>query len=72
MPLQRDVLDLPRFFHLVHEKSNQGDVKPSRGRVKENGQLNPLFNSDTELELIEVYGDGRNCRDFQHFSSLEN
>jgi hypothetical protein len=64
---QRDRHNLPLSFHLVNNKSNDGEVKPSGRRVKMEGQFNPMFEFNMELELVEVDCDGVNSGISRYF-----
>ena len=67
MSFQGDGCDFPLSFHLVNDKGNHGEVKPSGRRVEVKGQFNSVFESNMELELIEVDGDGVRFGIFRHF-----
>ena len=58
MSFQGDGCDFPLSFHLVNDKCNHGEVKPSGRRVEVKGQFNSIFEFNMELELIEVDCDG--------------
>jgi len=57
----------PESFHLVNDKGNHGEVKPSGRRVEMKGQLDSVFESNMELELIEVDGDRMRFGILRHF-----
>ena len=69
MSFEGDGCDFPKSFHLVNNKGNHGEVKPSGGRVEMKGQLNSFFLFNVELELIEIDCDGMWLGIFRHFSS---
>ena len=64
---QGDGCDFPLSFHLVNDKGNQGEVKPSGRRVEVKGQFNSVFEFNMEFELIEVNGDGVRFGISRHF-----
>jgi len=64
---QGDGCDFPLSFHLVNDKGYHGEVKAPGGRVEVKGQFNSIFESNMELELIEVDCDGVKFRTFRHF-----
>ena len=41
-------------FHRVDDKTNHREAKPSRWCVEIKGQLNPLFQVNIKLEVIEI------------------
>ena len=70
--LQGDGCYFPLSFHLVNDKSNHGEVKPSGRRVEVKGQFNSIFEFNVELELIEVDGNGARFGIFRTPSSPHN
>jgi hypothetical protein len=64
---QGDGGHFPLSFHLVNDKGNHGEVKPSGRRVEMKGQFNPMFEFNMELELVEVDCDGVNSGISRHF-----
>ena len=67
MSFQGDRCQLPQSFHLVNDKGNHGEVKPSGRRIEMKGQLNSFFEFNMKLELIEVDCDGVRFGIFRHF-----
>jgi hypothetical protein len=72
MSFQRDGCDFPLSFHLVNDKGNHGEVKPSGRRVEVKGQFNSIFEFNMKLELIEVDCDGVRFAIFRHFPIPQN
>ena len=70
MSFQGDGYDFPLSFHLVNDKGNHGEVKPSGGRVEMKGQFNFVFEFNMELELIEIDCDGMRFGSFPPFFHL--
>ncbi len=54
MPFQWDGSYFSQFFHLVNDKGNQGEVKPSGGRVKTESQFNLVLDANVKLELVQI------------------
>ena len=54
MSFQGDGCDFPQSFHLVNDKGNHGEVKPSGRRVEMKGQFNSIFDINLEPELIQI------------------
>ena len=67
MLFQEDGCDFSLSFHLVNDKGNHGEVKPSGRRVEVKGQFNSVFKGDMELELVEVDCNGVSFLTFRHF-----
>ena len=67
MSFQGDGCEFPLSFHLVNDKGDHGEVKPSGRRVEVKGQFNSFFEFNMELKLIEVDCDGVRFAIFRHF-----
>ena len=72
MSFHGDGCDFPLFFHLVNDKANYGEVKPTGGRIEMKCQVNSVFEFNMKLELIEINGDGVSSGIFRHFPSPTN
>ena len=66
MSFQEDRCDFPLSFHLVSDKGNHGEVKPSRRRVEMEGQFNSILESNMKLELTQVNCYGASFGIFPH------
>ncbi len=67
MTFQGDGCDFPLSFHLVNDKGDHGEVKPSGRRVEVKGQFDSFFEFNVEFELIEIDGDEVSPCIFSHF-----
>ena len=72
MSFQGNGCDFPLSFHLVNDKGNHGEVKPSGGRIEMKGQFNSILEGNMKLELIQVDCDGVRFRTFRHFLIPQN
>ncbi len=66
MFLERDGLDFSRFFHLVDDQGDHGEIKASGRRVEMEGELRSALEMQMELEFIQVNLEGR-LRISNHF-----
>ena len=66
MSFQGDGCNFPQPFHLVDNKGNDGEVKPSGRRVEVEGQFNSFFELNMELELIKIDCDEVRFGVFRH------
>ena len=67
MSFQRNGRDFPLSFHLINDKGNNGEVKPSRRRVEVKSQFSSVLEFNVELKLIEIDCDGMSFVVFCHF-----
>jgi hypothetical protein len=66
MSFQGDGCDFSLSFHLVNDKGNHGEVKPSGRRIEMKGQFNSILEGNMKLELIEVDCEGASFGAFRH------
>src|SRR4030042_4154013 len=64
--------NLPLSFHLVNDKGNHGEIKPSGRRVEMKSQFNLILEFNMKLELVEVDCDGANSGISRHFLTASN
>jgi len=69
---QGDGGDFPQLFHLVNNKGDHREVKPSGGRVEVKGQFISILEGDVKLELIQVDCYGVNFSINRHFGPPQN
>ena len=67
MSFQRNGCYFPMFFHVINDKSNHGEVKPSGRRVEVKGQFIFVLEDNMKLEVIQVDCDGVRFAIFRHF-----
>ncbi len=59
--------DFPHFFHFVDDEGDHREIEPSGGGTEMQGKLNPVFQVEMKLEVIQIYPD-RGFRTLDHFS----